>query len=63
MNNSDKDDIFTFANDEFRYVFTLFKTENERSQLAFEHGMHVNILRAISKCRTLLYFNNAFSKA
>ena len=57
--------FFSFANDERRYVFTLFKTENERSPLAFEQGMHVNYLRAISidgNVELILYFINAFNK-
>jgi hypothetical protein len=46
MQKSDED-VFSFANDEWIYVFTLFKTENEHLPIEFEQGTLVNILSAI----------------
>lgn len=42
MLNSDNDEVFSFANDERKYVSTPFGTENDRSPLVFEHGICLN---------------------
>jgi len=43
MHKSDEDDVFSSANNEQRYVFTLFKTENECSPLAFETDLIIRV--------------------